>query len=136
MNSIATDVLKGVLPPVTQAEAGTLEKLKLLELPLLVATIGPDDGDAPRQEFEATARHLQGQFFCAITPENSAGSLDTPFMTVYNTHDETNPIYRDTFTSEALLAFSEKVTSPLIARLDIKQLAGFMQVCLSSALMN
>jgi len=105
--------------------------MKALDLPLLLLTSTPDDDKSFNILNSLAERELSDRFFVAVmtdSPSSDVAEMTPPFVTVFNTLDETIPTYNGPLERTALLAFASKVSSPLIRQFDLSSLVTFMKV--------
>ncbi len=111
-------------------DATNFAVMKSLDLPLLLSVISTTDTSSA-DAFASAGQLLSTKFVFGISHDPSlvvGESAKPPFLTVFNKWDETRPVYRGPFETAKLLDFAQKVSSPLIERLDLPNLAKYMKV--------
>ncbi len=102
-----------------------------LDIPLLMVTNEPGESKETDDAVYSAAKSLQGKFIVAATSEIGLSGIEAaqlPFVAVFNTQDETTPVYQGRLTTQALVGFAETVATPLVSRLDLTRLAECMKV--------
>lgn len=128
---VVSHVLKRVLDPIVELDERLFGAMKTLDLPLLVLTRTRDDDLSFNVMSSLAQQELSDRFFVGvITDSPFAGTVGTtpPFVTVFNVLDETIPTYQGPFERTAVLEFANKVSSPLVRRVDASSLVSFMKV--------
>jgi protein disulfide-isomerase A1 len=128
---IVSHVLKRVLDPIIELDEQRFSVMKTLDLPLLVLTRTRDDGLSFNVMSSLARQELSDRFVVGVMTDSPFAGIDEttpPFVTVFNVLDETIPTYQGPFERTAVLAFANKVSSPLIRQLDLSSLVSSMKV--------
>ncbi|KAH8703563.1 thioredoxin-like domain-containing protein [Talaromyces proteolyticus] len=140
-SSIVTKVLKQVLNSIVQLDEHQFDVMKSLDLPLMVLTRHKGEEFSYQLIDSLAQQELSANFFLGEIGFDSplladvTKSVTPPFITVFNSRDETTPTYDGTFDMESLLEFLNKVSSPLITELRLDNLVGFMESGLPLAML-
>ena len=129
--SIITEVLKIILPPVSQANRQIFDTLKSLDIPLLLLTESGDDTSRSSTVIAQVAEKLHGKFFVITTHDltfSEEEGTQPPFIVVLNSRDEARPVYQGKLEAGPILEFAKKVSTPVIGRLDLKAYLSYIQV--------
>ena len=129
---IVSHVLKRVLDPIVELDTQLFGVLKSLDVPLMVLTHSRDDEMSFNVMSTLARQELSSRFFVGVMTDspfvNTVETTTPPFITVFNVLDETVPTYHGPFERTAVLAFANKVSSPLVRRFDSSGLLSFMKV--------
>src|ERR1700742_2374406 len=131
LSSLVTAALQSILPPVSQANRQIFDTLKSLDIPLLLFIESEHDTSGSSAAIARVAERLHGKIFVSTTLDLSlAGEegVQPPFAVVFNSLDEVKPVYQGKLELGPLLAFAEKASTPVIARLDLPAYIKYTQV--------